>query len=195
MQNQEYIWRYDFINKILGIKVRSMNDQLQMSKWYVNKGIDSLIFWKTIPFIGTKHLKAWHLVTPVSRRASLREQRRLQFHRQKMWSTRGCDCRTVTEKFSWPVLYSYVNVNNPVPRDFIPSSRTIALARILMRADWSTRHDIASVSYYDIFYIQYRFTCIDFILLLNYNVVWYIKFEGCQFCVCVCVCVCVCCTQ
>ena len=94
-----------------------------MWRWYVNKGIDSLIFWKAIPF-DTKHLKAWYLVTPVSRRASLQEQRRLQFRKQKMWSTRGCDYRTVTEKLSQPVLYFYVNVSNLAPRDFVLSSRT-----------------------------------------------------------------------
>jgi len=173
-----------------------MNDQLQMSRWYVNKGIDSLIFWKAIPFIGTKHLKAWHLVTPVSRRASLREQRRLQFHRQKMWSIRGCDCRTVTEKkkiLLTGVIFLRKRQQSGAPW-FYPieqsdCTRTDFYASRLINASWHCLRLIL----WCFLHSMSIFTCVNFILFLNYNVVRYIKFE--ELCVCLCVCLFVCCMQ
>lgn len=144
---------YGFVT-IRNQRVQSMADRPQVSRRYVNKGIDSLDFWKAIPFVGTKHLKS---VAPGHTcRASLRKQRRLQFRKQKMWSTRGCVCRTVTEKFSWPVLYSYVNVSSPVLRDFILSSRTICA-----RADFDANRPIIA-SWHSFFANEFHVTLFSY---------------------------------
>lgn len=102
------------------IRVRSMDDRPQVSRWYINKGIDS-------PRVPKGHPFRWHK-TPEKRgtwshlsHVALRfgSSAAYSFVGRKCEATRGCDYRTVTEKFSRPVLYFYVNVGGPARRSVI----------------------------------------------------------------------------